>query len=101
MTTLSVSGSAAIIYSKETFPGLSTITAPATIQTSVVETKTDGSSSTFIGGIVVGPGGVYWGTSDNVLFHVEDLEAGFLKHVFRTISRTRLLGSSNVYPNIY
>jgi len=61
VTTLSVSGSAAIIYNKETFPGLNTITAPATIQTQVVETQTDGSSSTFIGGIVVGAGGVYWG----------------------------------------
>ena len=61
ITTLSVSGQAAIIYSKETFPGLSTITAPTTIQTSVVETETNGKTSTFVGGIVVGPGGVYWG----------------------------------------
>ena len=61
ITTLSVSGQAAIIYSKETLPGLSTITAPTTIQTSVVETETNGKTSTFVGGIVVGPGGVYWG----------------------------------------
>ena len=61
ITTLSVSGEAAIIYSKETFPGLSTITAPTTIQTSVVETENGGKTSTFVGGIVVGPGGVYWG----------------------------------------
>ena len=61
VTTLSISGAAAIIYSKETFPGLSTITAPTTIQTSVVETDNSGKTSTFVGGIVVGPGGVYWG----------------------------------------
>lgn len=61
ITTLSVSGTAAIIYSKETFPGFSTITAPVTIQTSVLETEQGGKTSTFIGGIVVGPGGVYWG----------------------------------------
>lgn len=54
ITTLSVSGTAAIIYSKETFPGFSTITAPVTIQTSVLETEQGGKTSTFIGGIVVG-----------------------------------------------
>lgn len=61
ITTLSISGQAAVVYNKETFPGLSTITAPTTIQTSVVETEKNGKTSTFIGGIVVGPGGVYWG----------------------------------------
>ncbi|MCJ1348808.1 hypothetical protein MMC31_007041 [Peltigera leucophlebia] len=61
ITTLSISGQAAIVYNKETFPALSTITAPTTIQTSVVKTEKDGKTSTFIGGIVVGPGGIYWG----------------------------------------
>ena len=61
ITTLSISGQAAIIYSKETFPALSTITSPTTLQTSVVETDKNGRTSTFIGGIVVGPGGIYWG----------------------------------------
>ena len=61
MTTLSMSGKSAIIYSKETIAGLSTITAPTTVQTSVIETEKNGKTSTFIGGIVVGPGGVYWG----------------------------------------
>ena len=61
ITTLSISGQAAIIYSKETFPALSTITSPTTLQTSVVETDKNGKTSTFIGGIVVGPGGIYWG----------------------------------------
>ena len=61
ITTLSLSGQAAVIYSKETFPGLSKITSPTTIQTSVVETKNGGKTCTFVGGIVIGPGGVYWG----------------------------------------
>lgn len=61
ITTLSVSGSAAIIYSKETFPGLASITTPMTVQTSLIETDKNGKTSTFIGAIVVGPGGVYWG----------------------------------------
>lgn len=60
ITTLSVSGAAAIVYNKKTLPGLSTITAPTTIKSSVVETDKAGKMSTFIGGIVVGPGGVYW-----------------------------------------
>ena len=64
ITTLSISGQAAVIYSKETFPALSTITAPTTIQTTVVETEKDGKTRTFIGGIVVGPGGIYWGPPD-------------------------------------
>ncbi len=64
ITTLSISGQAAIIYTKEIFPVLSIITSPTTLQTSVVETDKNGRTSTFIGGIVVGPGGIYWGLSD-------------------------------------
>jgi hypothetical protein len=60
ITTLSLSGQPAIVYSKETFPALSKITAPTTIQTSVAETEKNGKTSIFIGGIVVGSGGVYW-----------------------------------------
>lgn len=61
-TTLSASNGAVLIYSKATFSDRATITgAPILVQTSLVETLKDGHTTRFIGGIWVGPGGVYWG----------------------------------------
>ncbi|KAL8731409.1 MAG: hypothetical protein Q9181_004310 [Wetmoreana brouardii] len=64
-TTIIVGGTT-LHYSKETIQSLSTITAPTTITTPMVETNKDGSKFTVSAAIIiVGPGGTWWngGTS--------------------------------------
>lgn len=61
-TTLTDSGGGVLIYTMNTFADLATITgAPIIVHTHVIEALSDGSLTTFIGGIIVGPGGRWWG----------------------------------------
>lgn len=61
-TTITDGGGGVLIYTMNTFSNLATITgAPILIHTTVIETLSDGSLTTFIGGINVGSGGRWWG----------------------------------------
>ncbi|KAL8898432.1 MAG: hypothetical protein Q9207_006699 [Kuettlingeria erythrocarpa] len=56
-----IAGGRTLQYSKETIGSLSTLTAPATITTPIIETDKDGSIFTIPAAvIIIGPGGTWW-----------------------------------------
>lgn len=57
---MSYSGGA-LTYTRETISDLSTISDPTTVTTTITKTSADGSLATYIGPILVGLGGTWWG----------------------------------------
>ncbi|CAD6579893.1 MAG: hypothetical protein ASARMPRED_009287 [Alectoria sarmentosa] len=59
-TTFSYSGGA-LTYTRETISDLSTVSDPTTVTATITKTSVDGSLATYIGPILVGHGGTWWG----------------------------------------